>query len=122
MSVRTPVGDVRAGWFGEPWPNPNDRAGACDDDAARIAVPFGAPCLMCGELIEAGDRGIFMPYYDTDGAYRVYEHLECFLRTVMGCSGAFAGGARHHELPIRQDARRLLAMIIARNPEHWEQP
>lgn len=76
-------------WFGEPWPSADERAPVCLDDAARIDTPVGAPCLLCGELIDTDDRGVEIPNITlgADGAasvVRAYEHIECQTRSALG--------------------------------------
>lgn len=78
-------------WFGEPWPSADRRAPICDDDAERIAVPVGEPCLWCTEAIAATDRGVTMPYLSETGAVVVYIHIECHVRSVVGSIGHLRG-------------------------------
>jgi hypothetical protein len=70
-------------WFGEPWPSAELRAPVCENDADRIPVPVGAPCLFCAELIEEGDRGEEMVYVSSAADLR-FAHIECAFRQVMG--------------------------------------
>lgn len=82
-------------WFGEPWPTTELRAPVCEDDAYRVVVPIGKPCLACEKPIKLGDQGIVTAasqgikgsfvlgediYHRTVAAY----HLECFLRSILG--------------------------------------
>jgi hypothetical protein len=58
--------------------------------ATQVATPVGQSCLNCGELIEAGDRGLLRPYLSApqhDGRPEASVepvHLECELRAIMG--------------------------------------
>ena len=72
-------------WFGDPWPHPDRRAPACEDDTARVPTPVGAECLWgCGEPIGEDHRGFVIPCIDTDGAELRPAHLECQTRSVVG--------------------------------------
>lgn len=69
-------------YFGEPWPS-----GVCDDGEQR-PTPVGELCLHCSEAIEAGDRGMFLPFAGADGVPSVRAaHRECALRAVDGGIG-----------------------------------
>lgn len=64
-------------WFGTPWPRPDLPAPVCAEERYRIEVPVGQICETgCGQRIEAGDSGVRM-------AGHQFQHVECFLRTVI---------------------------------------
>jgi hypothetical protein len=102
-------------WFGNPWPSAQLRAPVCEDDALRIPTPVGSQCMHCGELIDEDDRGLMYPGFvdaDSDGEPRyraemLYCHIECNIRSVMGCSANLRGEPHDHEVPYREDARRV---------------
>ena len=104
-------------WFGEPWPRADYRAPVCEDDSYRLDVPVGEDCYLCEEPIAKGDRGMALPL--TRGGYDGipldtklgYQHLECGMRSVMGCSGNLMGEGHSHHLPYREDARRVMVYL-----------
>lgn len=79
-------------WFGEPWPSHTMRAPVCEDDAERVEVPVGRPCVLCDEPIGDGDSGTLMaarnPVTGQWGPEPV--HRECSLREVLGGAGHLA--------------------------------
>lgn len=99
-------------WWGDPWPSDKLRAPVCEDDALRVSVPVGYDCTLCGEPIEAGDRGISMMGIDADGqTVPVQEHIECQMRHVMGCSASLRGEGHDHDAPYREDAHRVWSWL-----------
>lgn len=72
------------GFFGEPWPS-----GVCDT-GHQVPVPAGEPCVLCTELIGAGDQGSFM--FTPEGVLGPV-HRECSLRSVLGGWGHHADHA-----------------------------
>lgn len=104
-------------WFGEPWPRPDWRAPVCEDDANRIPVPLGSTCFQCGELIDEDDQGCAYPSVvaGPDGepvsGGLIYDHRECGMRSILGCSAHLRGEGHDHDLPYREDARRVMAWI-----------
>jgi len=104
-------------WFGEPWPSASFRADVCRDDRFRIPTPVGEPCMGCGEEIAETDQGIAYPGFitsDPDCPGRpifdptpLYQHLDCQLRSVLGCSARCRGETCDHEGSYRDDARRV---------------
>lgn len=98
-------------WWGEPWPHPDWRAPVCEDDALRIPAPLGAPCMQCGELITETDSGVTFPgFINATGQPQLtplHAHQECNLRSVMGCSAHLRGEGHDHDVPYREDARRV---------------
>lgn len=78
-------------WFGEPWPEDwreHGRAPVCADDAERVPVPVGEPCLHCVEVIGPSDQGTLMPCIEQGphGLAAVLRpvHAECLLRMTLG--------------------------------------
>lgn len=101
-------------WFGSPWPSAGWRAPVCEDDDLRVPTPVGATCMYCGEDIEPDDRGISFPgYADVDGWVdeALYAHIECNMRTIMGCSANLRGEPCDHSGSYREDARRVQAWL-----------
>lgn len=100
-------------WFGDPWPSRNYRAPVCMNDLERIATPVGEECYLCREAVADGDQGTAMASVrmDEDGApYSgglVFAHKECGLRNVVGCYGQLTGQDHSHDVPYREDARRV---------------
>ena len=106
-------------WFGSPWPSEELRAPVCADDALRIPVPVGAPCLWCSELIEEGDRGEEMGYVTGEMEPKVgYTHIECVFRQVMGGPAHLQGTCAcqgGHDDPDLGMSDREAALLV------WEQ-
>lgn len=105
-------------WFGEPWPSAELRAPVCEDDNRRIPVPVGGVCYLCDELIDDTDRGVAIPSVVTDKAtgepmpsQLVHSHIECHLRSVLGCSGHLLGQGHTHDISYREDARRVVRWL-----------
>lgn len=99
-------------WWGEPWPSATFRASVCEDDALRVSVPVGYECSLCEELIESYDRGISMMGLGADGkAYPVQMHIECNCRNLMGCYSSLVSDHHDHDVPYREDARRVWTWI-----------
>jgi len=70
-------------FFGEPWGVP------ALDGAAQAPTPVGRPCVLCGEPVQAGDRGWIRGHLAAgpDGqpvARVVPHHAECELLSVAG--------------------------------------
>lgn len=104
-----PVGNP---WFGEPWPRADYRAPVCEDDRLRIPVPVGQPCCLCGHDIQTGDRGTAMGAVHADRSTSiVYQHNECGLRSVLGCSAHLRGEPHDHDGDYREDARKVVAWV-----------
>lgn len=108
-------------WWGDPWPREDYRADVCADDALRVAVPVGYACSLCGVLIEEHDRGISMMGIGADKKpYPVQEHIECQMKTVLGCFDLVSTGqvwtpehtavCRGHE-NYREDALKVWRWI-----------
>lgn len=70
-------------WFGEPWPDRQYRAPICEDDALRVATPYGQPCAWCAIPIDIDDRGSFL--HTGDGPRPL--HNECGFRQTLGGIG-----------------------------------
>lgn len=80
-------------FFGARWGSP------AFEDAVEVAVPVGRPCLLCGALLVASDRGCFQ------GCVRMVDgepvgsieptHLGCHLRAVLGNVHHLSGRCRH---------------------------
>lgn len=100
-------------WFGAPWPSPDFRAPICENDADRIETPHGAECCLCHDPIGEGEQGTAIPLVRLDGDDKpvyggmVYEHKECGLRSVLGCHGNLVGEGHSHDVPYREDARKV---------------
>lgn len=86
---------MRARWFGEPWPERDRRAPVCSSEQDKVETPVGERCLVCGEAIEEGDRGIVMGansrvghtfLMKIDGRTRSVgaEHIDCALTAIVG--------------------------------------
>lgn len=72
-------------WWGEPWPSEHLRAPVCEDDALRVPVPVGEPCLWCEEAIKSGDRGEETAFVDRMSVLRIGQfHIECAMRQALG--------------------------------------
>jgi hypothetical protein len=73
-------------WFGEPWPSPDLRAAACEDDALRVPLPDGQTCPMCDKPVVQGDQGLVIPHIFMSGILQVteirYIHLSCLLLSI----------------------------------------
>jgi hypothetical protein len=75
--------------------------------------------MHCGELVDEDDRGLAYPgFLDLDHElgyggrpiYRrqeLYSHIECTIRNTMGCSAKLRGEPCDHDVPYREDARRV---------------
>lgn len=48
-----------------------------------------------------------MPYWDGTKPGALYQHRECGLRTVLGCSAALRGEPHDHEGDYREDALKV---------------
>lgn len=98
-------------WWGEPWPSAELRAPVCEDESLHVAIPAGKPCMYCDELISSSDQGTTFPgFINADGLLDqtpLHAHRECMLRNVMGCSAHLRGEPHDHEVPYREDARRV---------------
>jgi len=68
-------------WFGTSWGAPFNVV------ALQIAVPVGETCLWCEEPIAAEDSGVRMPYLSDGPPRAVYQHVECFVRSLLGSVG-----------------------------------
>lgn len=94
-----------------PWPSAELRAPACEDERVHVNVPAGQACMWCEELISSSDQGQTFPgYIDADGTMKstpLHAHRECMLRNVMGCSAHLRGEPHDHDVPYREDARRV---------------
>lgn len=106
-------------WWGSPWPSETLRSPICEDDALRVDVPVGYACTLCDVLIEEHDRGISMWGIGEDRKpYPVQEHIECQMRTVLGCYDLVVSGQPWRPghvcsggLSYREDALRVWAWI-----------
>ena len=101
-------------WFGEPWPSAELRAPICEDDAQRVLVPVGRPCVHCDEEIVSGDRG------EVYGGGQP-AHAECGLRNILGNHIHVRGDCpalgecnRMSTLTYRQEALKVWAYVIDR--------
>jgi hypothetical protein len=97
-------------WWGEPWPRADYRASVCEDDAFRVPTPVGERCMQCDEEIGPDDRGVMYPgYLDVDGwkPTSLYSHIECNIRSVIGCSANLRGEPHDHSVSYREDALRV---------------
>lgn len=118
------TGPLTNGWFGQPWPSAAQPAPVCDSADDRIDVPVGATCQWCEEPIGGTDSGIFMPFYDGEQVVRVYDHVECWLRQIVGslahqhgrcsCHGGVA--ADPPAMTVRDAARTAVAAYYRANP------
>jgi len=72
---------MSACWFGRHWGAP-----FCDS-TPQIPVPVGETCLWCEEPIAADDSGVRMPHISLQGTRYAYQHVECFLRSILGSVG-----------------------------------
>lgn len=103
-------------WWGEPWPRDDCRAPVCENDAQRIETPVGEKCFQCEEEIVEGDRGtaiggVGMRDGEPVGLGLMYQHIECSLRSVLGCYGNLIGVGHSHDRPYREDARLVQAWV-----------
>lgn len=100
-------------YFGTRWDAP------AFAEAIEVDVPVGATCLFCTEQVEAGDSGTLTPYADGTGTAGVEAvHIECWLRSLLGCVAHLAGkcscyGGSDHEGYTREDARATMAWLLA---------
>lgn len=65
-------------YFGVKWDAP------AFEDAHEVPTPVGQQCLLCRETIIGGESGILMPYVGALGSQTAPEHIECFLRSILG--------------------------------------
>lgn len=104
-------------YFGEAW---NEEIRKLE----AVAPPLGDTCQWCGTAILLGDRGLLVPCLAPWGAPSTRpEHLECFLRQVLGsiehqekrcsCEG---GAVVLNALPEPGAARRAEAVAAH---QHW---
>lgn len=104
MRTEEPYDSSLNHWWGAPWPAEDRRAPICDDDRYRVAVPIGATCLLCEELVDENDRGITM------GRGTQIAHAECNLRAVTGNLAHLEGKCHHigecNELLAHQTQRQ----------------
>jgi hypothetical protein len=69
------IGTVR--WFGKDWYAP------INDPRAEVSTPVGVPCERCSDGIEAGDQGVLIPKFVSEGVMDMAAfHLNCFLTEV----------------------------------------
>lgn len=47
----------------------------------------------------------------------VYSHRECSLRDVLGCYGQLVGEGHSHDVPYREDARRVEQWLARHSSE-----
>lgn len=106
-----PPNDGHIRWFGPPWPRANYRAPVCEDDTYRVPTPVDTQCHLCTEAILEGENGTSMPYYDGKTVTWIYQHRECGLRTVLGCSAKLRGLPCDHENSYRTDALAVEAWV-----------
>lgn len=113
-STGTPAGepDHRQRYFGRRWNAPAFM------DAIKVETPLGAVCLFCDELVDEHDSGLITPALLAEGPTMSAVHLECHLRSVLGCvahleqrCSCYGGG--DHEGHDRAAARAVLAFLIA---------
>lgn len=111
-------------WFGPSW------GSHLNIEEDQVPVPVGQECAHCGEAIADGESGIFMMYLDHTGARRRPEHLECFMRQVVGsvahqmrmcgCEscGSPAGAIRTDDplLKKRENARLAYQYFLRNHP------
>ncbi len=65
-------------WFGKDW-----GADCCEEDE-QIPVPVGSICYHCEEAISIGDNGFQDQMFSGTAMEKVFIHLECKLRTIVG--------------------------------------
>lgn len=107
-------------WFGRRYNAP------AWETAEETAMPIGMECMWCAEPIAEGDSGITIPYLAEPGWRVAANHIECWLRQVMGsvdhlehrCSCYKDRLFEHHEPPseTRADAQLVLDWLVAKNP------
>lgn len=104
--------DHRVRYFGRRWNAP------AFDDAVPVPTPLGAVCLFCDDLVDEHDDGIMQPAVMAGGGTIAPIHLECHLRSVLGCvshlarrCSCFGGG--EHEGHSRADAIAVRDWLIA---------
>lgn len=70
-------------YFGEPWD-----AGVCET-GKHVPTPVGEPCMLCRQVVEVGDRGLFTWYVRAKPAppKQCPVHRECIMRETMGGIG-----------------------------------
>lgn len=69
-------------WFGDDW------GGEICQEAFHDATPVGEICLWCEEEIEEGDRGVIQAVLKMTNEFETRpQHLNCFLRSVLGSVG-----------------------------------
>lgn len=103
-------------YFGVKWGAP------MFEDAHEVPVPAGQLCLMCREVIKREDSGVLMPYYGAKGAGTAPEHIECFLRSLLGnvrhlekrcsCYDPDAPADSEDRRPYRQQARQTMEWLV----------
>ena len=105
----------RGVYFGERWDAP------AFDEAVRVDVPVGSVCLFCGETVEVEDSGTFTAYASTSGSSIEAVHIECWLRSILGClshlrhrCSCYGGVA--HEGHTRSDARAVMGWLQFNQP------
>jgi hypothetical protein len=74
--MREPV--VSYLYFGVKWDAP------AFEDSHEVPVPVGQQCLLCREVITAGESGLLMPYVGAGRLGDSSQHIECFLRSILG--------------------------------------
>lgn len=62
-------------------------AGCESEFYQRVPTPVGEMCLWCDEAIEDGQTGYVMPYIGAESATEKPEHVECFIRSIIGSLG-----------------------------------
>lgn len=71
--------------------------------------------MQCEEMISESDQGVTMAGMsggpDNWQTQILHAHQECHLRSVMGCSASLRGEPHDHEVPYREDARRVQQWI-----------
>lgn len=105
-------------WWGRSaWPSNEYRASICEDDRDRIPAPLGERCYLCDEVIIESDQGTAMMAMlgGYDGipvtTKEIYEHRECGMRHILGCSGHLMKEGHSHHVPYREDARRVMKWL-----------
>lgn len=106
--MSTYVGTLR--WFGHAYDAP------AWEGMPEVPTPVGDWCLGCGEPIARDDDGITIPYTGPLGTMRAPEHVECFIRSVLGSTAHLdgtcsCGGGDPHLPDYRTDAREVMARM-----------
>lgn len=67
-------------WFGPDWDAP------VTEEGEHVETPVGEPCGSCDELIEEGDQGLVLAYYDRNHEIECWfpVHLACLIKSTTG--------------------------------------